>query len=331
MESIRSILREGRKEDLKKKYSNKFDEETLDRILNISDLADFNHKYTDFVLKVSDPAIDLSDEWFELVIDKIKLFDKYQSQLEKKDINQYKSFLELENSLNSFEEKENEKELQSQIEKVYEDDTFLVVVPKTMEASCKYGSNTKWCTAAKTANRFSDYTKGYQGLFYIINKKKSTGSNYSKVAIHFSGYGTKTYYDSKDDVMNQREVAVFNYAFPEMMESIDEYYKNEDKSTEGFLKKAFSTNSWNSTSTIDNYLNSNRNLYVTVSGFNPIPDMPSHYYGDVNIELSSNEGKNSIDSYMALLMISYEGGSRYKTTLDFEGKEDMILDLGLES
>ena len=38
------LLREGRKEDLKKKYANKFDEETLNWILNISDLVDFNHK-----------------------------------------------------------------------------------------------------------------------------------------------------------------------------------------------------------------------------------------------------------------------------------------------
>ena len=63
MKFMSILLREGRKEDLKKKYSDKFDEETLDWILNISDLVDFNHKYTDFVLKSVDPEIDASAEF----------------------------------------------------------------------------------------------------------------------------------------------------------------------------------------------------------------------------------------------------------------------------
>lgn len=77
-------MREGRKEDLKKKYSDKYDEETLDWILNISDLVDFNHKYTDFVLRVINPKNMDVAWWVETIIDELKLFDKYQNQLEKK-------------------------------------------------------------------------------------------------------------------------------------------------------------------------------------------------------------------------------------------------------
>ena len=87
MKFMSILILEGRKEDLKKKYSNKFDEETLNWILNISDLVDFNHKYTDFLLKVVDPKIDATPEYIDIIIDYLKLFDKYQSQLEKKDIN----------------------------------------------------------------------------------------------------------------------------------------------------------------------------------------------------------------------------------------------------
>jgi len=38
------LLKEGRKEDLRKKYSTKFNEEDLEFILNISDLQDFKKR-----------------------------------------------------------------------------------------------------------------------------------------------------------------------------------------------------------------------------------------------------------------------------------------------
>jgi len=112
MKLMSILILEGRKEDLKKKYSDKFDEETLNWILNISDLVDFNHKYTDFLLKVVDPEIDASPEYIENIIDYLKLFDKYQSQFPKKDINQYVSFIELESVVNHVIKKHKEKELE---------------------------------------------------------------------------------------------------------------------------------------------------------------------------------------------------------------------------
>ena len=107
MKLIKIFLSEGRKEDLKKKYSNKFNEEVLDFILNISDLVDFNHKYTDFVLREIDPNTDV-DWWAEKIIEDIKIFDKYQSQLQKKDINQYSDLYELEDAIYPFQLKEKE-------------------------------------------------------------------------------------------------------------------------------------------------------------------------------------------------------------------------------
>ncbi|MFN9952370.1 MAG: hypothetical protein ACK55I_04660, partial [bacterium] len=104
----------------------------------------------------------------------IKDFDKYQSQLEKKDINQYGSYLELEKALYPVRVREKEKILEKQVEKIYEDDKFLVIKPKTHEASCKYGANTKWCTTSHPDDHFKRYTSGSQALYYVINKKNST-------------------------------------------------------------------------------------------------------------------------------------------------------------
>ena len=83
------LLQEGRKEDLRKKYTEKFKEypETLDFILGISDLADTNFKYGDFVLKNTHP--NSSPEEVEDIIELVKEFDRFQQSLDVKDINRY--------------------------------------------------------------------------------------------------------------------------------------------------------------------------------------------------------------------------------------------------
>jgi hypothetical protein len=59
------------------------------------------------------------------------------------------------------------KEIKEQVDKVFEDDKWLIVVPKTFAASKLYGMNTKWCTTTKTY--YNSYTS--RGLlFYIIDK-----------------------------------------------------------------------------------------------------------------------------------------------------------------
>lgn len=52
--------------------------------------------------------------------------------------------------------------------KLIDNDEILAVVPLTVEASCKYGANTKWCTAARGNNHFKSYEKR---LIYVILKK----------------------------------------------------------------------------------------------------------------------------------------------------------------
>ena len=339
MKIMSNLLKEGRKEDLKKKYSEKYDEETLDWILNISDLVDFNHKYTDFVLRVINPKTDDVAWWAETIIEELKIFDKYKNQFEKKDINQYESYYQLENAVDSFRKKEKEKELEKQVDKIYEDDTFLVVIPKTVEASCKYGSNTKWCTAAKEDNRFNTYTTGQQKLYYIINKKKSSGSNYSKVAVHFNNSKNKTYWDSLDYNMNQREIAVLNYAFPEMMESIDKdystYIRKFDK--ESIVRDAFTIRQ-KTISSLPNYLHSDKDIFIVVEGFDSVPDMKGHYEGTVQIELSDGYDNFLVDKYYLFITVQYKpsDGNTYRAVVEFNGVDfdtppEYFRDLRLET
>lgn len=59
------------------------------------------------------------------------------------------------------------KEIKDQVTKVLENDKWLLVVPKTFEASKLYGMGTRWCTTQKTY--FNQYNRnGF--LFYLIDK-----------------------------------------------------------------------------------------------------------------------------------------------------------------
>ena len=143
-------------------------EQDLEFILNISDLKDFNHKYTDFVLKHTDGDGELDTDTLEYFVELIKDFDKYSSQFPKKDINQYVSFDELESVVNFVRVKNKDKELEGQAKKIYEKGDFVVIQPKTEQASCKYGSNTKWCVTSKDSGHFNRYTAGRQALYLSL-------------------------------------------------------------------------------------------------------------------------------------------------------------------
>lgn len=330
MKFIKILVTEGRKEDLRKKYSGKLTEEELDWILNISDLVDFNHKYTDFVMKTTHDRVDL-DMYVEIAIQLVKDFDKYQSQLEKKDINQYNSLEELDTALFPFREKEKQKEAEKQVEKVYENDKFLVIKPKSHAASCKYGSNTKWCTTSQDDQHFKRYTSGGQELYYIINKQNSKNQNYSKIAIHFDDGGSMRYYDSKDTLMSDREIEVVNYAFPEIIEPIkQDFEKNRESAQELYLKQIFNKKGV-SNKTKEKFLGTDYKLNVSVEGFETINDLgPGHAHASVDITLN----QKLIDSYQVFITYRPKENKFFSYSIGFMGNdsqnEDNFIDLDLE-
>jgi hypothetical protein len=335
MKFISILLKEGRKEDLKKKYTNKFQDypDTLDFILGISDLVDNNYKYTDFVLKNLHP--NSSEDEIEDVVELVKDFHRYQSNLEKKDINQYKSVDELNRALDYSRTKGEEKQLSSQVQKVYEDDKFLVVKPKTEEASCKYGSNTKWCVTSKGTGHFGRYTAGRQSLYFIINKAKSTNANYAKVAIHFDDEGNLRYWDTQDSPMTQREIDVFEYAFPEMIDSIKDDYKiHAGSMADRILSQIFNSIGETSVGT-SNYLNSSNDLSVYIKGFQNISDLGfGHSEAKLSISLYSVDGGKLIDEYRVFITYKSKDNDSFSAGIGFMGDDEVsgddFTDLGLE-
>jgi hypothetical protein len=334
MKFMSILLKEGRKEDLKKRYSEKFKEhpEQLDFVLNISDLTDFNHKYTDFVLKYLNPNASADD--VEYVVELVKDFDKYSSQFPKKDINQYVSLNELESVINFVRTKNKDKELEGQSKKIYEKGDFVVIQPKTEEASCKYGSNTKWCVTSKGSGHFGRYTAGRQALYFIINKAKSTNKKYSKVAIHFDDSGEPRYWDAQDSPMGQREIEIFEYAFDDMIQAIkDDYKRYAGSMTDKILTEVF--NQMGETSADNkNYLRSSYTLSTLVRGFQNNPDLGfGHSEARVSISLNSDNENKLIDEYQVFIRYKSKDEKTFTASIGFDLSNDYsddFEDLGLE-
>ena len=231
------LIIEGRKEDLRKKYKSKFSAdpehiEVLDYALGHPFLAQTNFKYGDFLLKNLHPNSSIEE-----IIDDIELikeFDRFQQSLEEKDINKY-SFAGLRNTIQSHKQKSkshNKKVDTEGAKKLYEDSNILIVKPLTYEASCKYGSGTRWCTTmANTPTYFNQYTSGNdQALYYVILKKFDRSNKFYKIAIHKKP-GAETWYDATDERMTEREKEVFNLGAPKVIETIrNEWNKELDNS-----------------------------------------------------------------------------------------------------
>ena len=135
-----------------------------------------------------------------------------------KDINLYGNpkflqfVMEVVNSRKS--NKELEREAKSQTERLYEDDEVLVIRPKSFAASCYYGANTKWCTAAKdNSGYFEKYNRDGK-LYYFIHKKDNV-----KLALFVSNEKKVEVYNSVD-----REISVnsLRESFPNQNELIDD-------------------------------------------------------------------------------------------------------------
>jgi len=124
--------------------------------------------------------------------------------------------------------KEKEKQAKAGVDKLYEDDRWLLVRPNTYEGSCYYGSSTKWCTASKDAPKhFEDYSKTGV-LFYIIDKSKDVG-DFFKIALHKKWSGVEQWYDRADDELTNQTIEAIRSILPKQLIHALEGEYNETK------------------------------------------------------------------------------------------------------
>jgi hypothetical protein len=193
------LIFEGREDDFKTTYGNKFSPEKLDAIINMVNEIPNGSKFLTFLGKTLPPTIadGLLDEKIK---DTLKKFVSIGPNLQIKDINQYKTFAELYSAIEEYETRirRTVKSIEG-ADIVYENDQFTVVAPLTTAASCYYGAGTKWCTASSADNtHFNNYMKDGK-LFYILDKTKATSDRFYKVALLKKFDGDESYFDAPDN------------------------------------------------------------------------------------------------------------------------------------
>jgi hypothetical protein len=214
-----SILLEDSLEEIYGKYYNKIEKEKFDKIVSsdpTSSIAKLG-KYSKWLLNLYKKEGDKLLEDLYKAKEYLKVYDKVKKKEGvNPDINSYKSlpdlFIDIEKYVEDSEEvksatelkKEQKEKIKEQAEKIYEDDNWLIVSPKTHEASCLYGAGTQWCTASREETRyFEDYTED-GNLYILINKlKKDDKGRQKKYQFHFQ---RKDYADERNKQIN---VSVF--------------------------------------------------------------------------------------------------------------------------
>ena len=151
--------------------------------------------------------------------------------------------------------KEQDKVLKGQRDIIYDGPRWRVVVPKSHEASCAYGSGTKWCTTSRRDDsNYKQYTTDAV-LFYLIDKSTPTSEDnvLYKAALNWlyqwdakenKFYAKQlrqaTLYDSKDNTVRLEHVLPL---LPEdMIMKIRAYYDNSINIANSILEKETSDN-----------------------------------------------------------------------------------------
>ena len=124
-----------------------------------------NNKYLYWMVKSY--LNDISDA--QQVLSVVEYFHKNNNRFKNKDIYKY-TFNELSTEVETLINTLTKKDIKNQSVKLYEDKNCLVIVPKSTDSSCYYGSGTKWCTSGSKNNKFIEYSKENL-LVYIMSKK----------------------------------------------------------------------------------------------------------------------------------------------------------------
>ena len=227
------MLAEGRLQDTKKKHPNLAKIGMIDYLSGADPSG--NNKYLQWSAKQLEQS-SLSD--VEYAARSVSLavaeFHKYSQRLQKKDINQYRSYLDImsdvsaiKNILTNKEKRRKEKEKMSgESSVVYESDNYFVVRPDTPEASCYFGRNTKWCiSSTESQNYFEEYTEKGK-VFYMVrsDKEADKDSRHKKIALVYGTNGLEEAYDVIDhEIGTQALVKIFGDEYNAIIEATDDF------------------------------------------------------------------------------------------------------------
>ena len=256
------FLQEGKKEDAIKKVKEMFsspeDGEMIDKIFDAT--SSLGTKFIPFIETETkrfliDQNMDV-DDFINLLVNRIRSFiknnDKITSEVigttkelwdgiesrafpkldvvlnAPKDINSYNidTLGYLTQALSMISSKrEKERAAKKEAEKVFEDGDVIGIRAITHNASCYYGSGTRWCTAGQQPDYFNKYTKDGK-LYYFIDKSNRR----QKVALYIKD-GDPSVFDAAD---NGHDVDFLFHVYPEVEDFVVEKLLGGGKVKAGF-------------------------------------------------------------------------------------------------
>jgi hypothetical protein len=184
-------------------------------------------------------------------------------------------------------------------QKLYEDETYLLVAPLTHNASCKYGANTKWCTTNRDSDEMFDEHIIGGVLVYLIIKDKGLSErlNNSKFGIYrgWGGeHGRSLVYDELNNehlngeqwLSNEFEKIDKEMDYYKLMRLYNQYYDFMDKPSKRTMK-----NLKESIKTVlSSYVNTKQNISEELQ-----------YHIDNNIPVSENIYRVGSEKYFEII------------------------------
>jgi hypothetical protein len=208
------------------------DASAYDFIIDEPFMKETNYKYLNDVLEYfytvneysgeaeplnRDPARDMLfgvRSQIDKLIGFLEVYDKHKTKFKHPELRQYLPFLEeffqeAKKVKDEVETKQIEKSAKKEIDKIFENDTLLIVKPKSFVASCYYGSGTKWCTTMKGQPSYFNQYSSNGNLYYLILKNVDRSNKFYKMAIQVPKNKrfdeASIWYDSTDERLTSRE------------------------------------------------------------------------------------------------------------------------------
>ena len=149
-------------------------EELAKKALSYCDKFTYTNKYMIWLIKQYVQNKFKIPEDLSKLNSELKRFNQISHKLEKSDISKYswEEFLDIVPELDNIHtSNEEERIAKSGAVKVFEDDYWYIINPKTQEAACYYGKGTRWCTASTESENYFDYYNDDGNIYIIINKQ----------------------------------------------------------------------------------------------------------------------------------------------------------------
>lgn len=256
-------------------------------------------KYLEYMFKIWVNKPPYSGWTANQIIRFVNEFDELLPYIENKDIydKKYESIATLTTVIQIAKQVKEEKTFvrEEHVDVLIENDDYLLLRPKTLKGSMKYGYDTKWCTTNQNGTHFKNYTnRGY--LFYLISKKERN-KNYNKIAFLSSNKNdTLTsgidIYNQLDTVIDQ-DIKLLSYGWSmfEIFEIITKIraYSFEDSCKENIKKDVNSVISKLETIDIDKF-------FKNVDLLNNYEDTGTEYKEKLNSILDKLRSKLSINN-----------------------------------